>query len=287
MVSKQEIIGKEIMERIHIHDVDTGGVFTVATGSQGSAKTSILLAFAEYALAYHPDEKIFWSESYKAPLQITKLEPKKYRFYCKHGLDFIFRDRDKKRKPIKMPFVSFKDYDDLYEKAKLGKINVAFFGNRMYWMDFIEHVAGLGEWVHIFIDEISEVCPAYQPGNVWKRIGDFSDSTVKDVRKDFINMHTNTQRITKMDHRLRDQIMIKIFLPGAIVDKKTRITQPAVDNLIKNKEMGNQAYLDYDGGFGVTVFRDIYKPRKGCHWDVICNGGRGIPYTIPSFDDEK
>jgi hypothetical protein len=42
-LSKSEVNAERILKRIHIHDLDSGGVFTEVTDSQGSGKTSILL----------------------------------------------------------------------------------------------------------------------------------------------------------------------------------------------------------------------------------------------------
>lgn len=286
MSSRQEITGRMILERIHIHNKDTGGVFTRTTGSQGSGKTSVNLGFVDYTLIHHPDEKVFFSECYRAPLQIFKLNRPVIDFYVKQGLDITFRDRDNNRKTVDFPVTYFDDYDDLYDKAKPGRVSVVFFGNRLFWMDFIEWVREVGDWVHLFIDEISEVCPAYTGGEMWKRIGRFALNTLKDVRKDMINLHTNTQSAVNVDFRVHPQVMVKIFLPGAKADKTTRVTQHAIDNLKRNPVTGNHAYLDYSGMFGVTVFKDIYKPILGKHFDVICNGGSGIPYYIvDSFGD--
>jgi len=65
---KSEIIAEKILKRIHIHDIDSGGVFTEITGSQGSGKTSVMLSFMAYTMKNYPNEKIFWSSCYYAPL---------------------------------------------------------------------------------------------------------------------------------------------------------------------------------------------------------------------------
>jgi hypothetical protein len=283
MVSKQEILGKQILKRIHIHNKNDGGVFTETTGSQGSAKTSVLLSFTDYTLTHHPDEKVFWSECYRSPLQVFKLGVENVCFLAKNDIPLVFRDRDNKHTPIKIPVIRFKDFNELYNKAKPGKVNVVFFGNRYIWMDFIDYLRNVGEWVHVYIDEMSEVCPSYSSGDMWKRIGRFSLYILKDIRKDMINLHVNTQSKINVDDRVRKQIMIKIFLPGAISDKHSRITQRAIDNLIRNPIYGNQAYLDYSGQFGVITFKDIYKPQDNLHIDAVCNGGEGEMSFIPSF----
>lgn len=267
MTSKAEVLGNQILKRIHTKDTDQGGIFGEVTGSQGSSKTSVLLGFAEYALIHHPKDKIFWSEVYNSPLQIYKMEEEKIHLMVKKGSGVIFRDRDKKLKKIKLDVTYFEDMDDCYEKALYGKVNVVFFGDRGIWRAFVKHLRGLGTWVHIFIDEFGEICPAYGAGEAWKDIGDFS-LVLKDVRKCMMNVHTNTQSIINVDYRARNQLMVKIFLPGAMADKHSRVTQKAIDNLTRDPINGNTAYIVNGGEFGVVRFKKIYKPKKGRHYEA-------------------
>lgn len=280
MVSKQTINAEKILKRIHIHNKNDGGAFILNTGSQGSAKTAVMGSFADYTALHHPEDKIFWSETYRAPLQSYKLDTP-IQFFCKEGIDFHFRDRDNKLKEFRPDIIYFNSYKELYEKAKSGIINVPFFGNRMYWMDFIDYLRDVGEWVHVFIDEIGEICPAFEKGLLWDRIGYFGKNTAKDIRKAMINVNANTQALSGIDWRVLIQVLIRIYLPGAIRGKHSRVTQKAIDNLKEDPVNGNQAYLEMKGKFGVTRFTDIYKPKEKKHHDVVCDGGEGVPYIIP------
>lgn len=40
------------------------------------------------------------------------------------------------------------------------------------------------------------------------------------------------------------------------------------ENILKNHESGSEAYLEFSGKFGKTIFKDIYKPIKGVHWEA-------------------
>ncbi len=284
MASKPEILGGKILERIHIHNFDSGGIFTLTTGSQGSAKTSVLLAFTDYDINFHPNEKIFWSECYEAPLQIFKLDKEKYKFFVQEDVPLTFRDRKQKLKHIKMPITKFHDFDDLYNKAKPGVANVVFFGDRLLWMPFIMYLRSIGEWCNIYIDEFAEICPSYESGDTWKTIGKFSNKILKDIRKCMLNLHTNTQALQNIDDRAVKQTMIQIYLPGSIPSKHSRVTQGAIDNLIRSPTKGNQAYLDARGEFGITTFTDIYKPLPERQIDAICNGGEGKYNLFLSFN---
>lgn len=268
MVSKQEIIATKIMERIHIQDKDAGGLFSMTTGGMGVGKTSAMLAFAEYCIINHPKQKIFWSESYNAPLQAFKIrDSKKLSIFVKSGQNIIFRDRDKHLEKRKFNVTYFGDFNDLYKKAKPGRINMIFFGDRHMWMEFIAYLRGVGEWVHVFIEELGEVTPGTSRDKLWGRIQTFS-AVAKDIRKCMMNVHCNTQTLMDIDYRVRQKIMLLILLPGARVGRNsTRVTQTAIDNLHRSPT-GNSAYLSYMGEFGVTKFTDIYTPVKGYHIDA-------------------
>ena len=266
-LTKSEYHAKRILQRCHKHDQDAGGVFSLVTGSQGSGKTSVLLSFMNYAMQHQPNEKIFFSNCYNAPLQFPKVGKDRFHIMVKKDSNVTFHDRNQRLKQIYPKVTYFKDFQDCYDKAKPGICNAVFFGNRMKWMEFINHLRGVGEWVHVFIDELSEIAPQFQAGKTFHRIGNFAND-LKEVRKCMINVHTNTQSVADIDHRIRSKVMIRIYLPGARTENVSRITQKAIDNLIENTETGNQAYLEYSGKFGQTFFQDIYKPVKGIHWEA-------------------
>lgn len=255
------------MRRVHIHNPDYGGIFSETTGSQGSGKTAILLSFAKYTMQHYPEEKIFWRSSYGSPLQFFKIGDKKWNIMIKRGANVVFRNRDKKLQHIDLKSTYFDGFDDLYDKAKPGYINAVFFGNKWLWLDFIDWARSTGEWAHYYIDELGDVAPSFTSGDNWKKIGDFAN-VLKDVRRCMMNVHTNTQSTKDVDYRVRAKIMLKIFLPGAVVDSTTRVMQRAVDNLMRNPIKGNQAYLDIGGQFGVTIFSDVFRPTEGYHIDA-------------------
>lgn len=263
-ISRTEIEAKEIMKRIVHHDQDTGGVYVEVTGAQGSGKTSVMLGFLEQILKFYPKEKIFWSSSYKSPLQFLKLGEENYdkiKFLVKEGSGVYFVNR-KTGKKLDLNVTYFTDFDDLYEKSEYQHCNAVFFGDRMEWMNFIEFLRSKYDWTHVFIDEFGEVAPSDQSGKFWSRIKQFSE-VVKEVRKCDVNLFTNSQSVTDVDYRVRKKIMVKIFLPGAHADRKARVSQKAIDNLERDPVNGNYGYLEYSGKFGRLRFTKIYRPPQG------------------------
>jgi len=269
-ISKSEIIAERLLKRCHVHDFDSGGILSLITGGMGAGKTSIMLSFVDYTLKHYPDEKIFWSNTYNAPIQSLRIGMDKHHIMVLQGSDVTFHDRKQKLKQIYPKITEFDGFEDLYSKAIPGKLNCVFFGSRNIWMDFIHYLRSVGEWVHVFIDELSEISPAFTSGILFKQIGRFSID-LKEVRKCMMNIHTNTQALPDVDHRIRTKIMLRVFLPGAKSGKESRLSQSALDNLIENPSHGNEAYIESSGRFGRTQFCDIYLPNKKEQWEAHGN----------------
>lgn len=269
-LSKSEVNARRILKRIHDHDMDQGGTFSLSTGAQGSAKTSVMLSFMSYTLLNYPQEKLFWSNCYFSPMQFVKIGTGRFHIMVKENSNVTFHDRTNKLKQVYPKITIFKDYQDLYGKAQPGICNGVFFGDRMLWMGFIHYLRSVGTWNHVFIDELSEISPAFTGGKLWKQIRDFAVD-VKEIRKCMINLHTNTQAISDIDHRIRNKIMIKIFMPGSKTGKDSRLTQTALDNLDEDPINGNQSYLEHSGRFGKIRFKDIFKPDPKMLWEARVN----------------
>lgn len=268
MVSKTEIEGRKIIDRTLGRDQDHGGVLAEITGAQGTSKTSTLLAFTNFTQIRHPEEKIFWREQTRAPLQIFKLGVGKYEFLVKKGSEVVFRDRNNKLQIVDdredLPIRYFDTYEDAYNMATPGKASVVFFHDHYEWMDFIDYLREAGEWLNVFLDEMADIAPADCSGDLYGRIRDFS-GTMGSVRRCMMNVFYNTQTVADVNWRIRKKVMLKVFLPGAKADRRSRITQRAIDALDRNPVLGNEAYLDYGGEFGKIRFTDIYKPDHSRH----------------------
>lgn len=276
-LTKSEVVARRILRRIHCHDADHGGTLIEITGAQGSGKTSAMLSFMAYTLKHYPQEKVFWSSTYNAPLQFPKIIQHQppgedtYHIMVLKKSGVSFHDRDNGLKQIHPPVTTFTDFDDCFKKAKPGMCNAVFFGDRMMWIDYIHYLRSVGQWVHVFIDELSEIAPAFTGGKTWKKIRDFSND-LKEARKCMMTIVCNTQSVTDIDHRVRTKVMIKVYLPGARSDTTSRITQKALDNLDEDLIHGHEAYLEYGGKFGRNKFRDIYKPIPRIHWEARVDG---------------
>jgi hypothetical protein len=267
-LTKSEVNANWILQRINLHDWESGGIVGIVSGSQGAGKTSVMLSFLLYALIHHPDEKVFWSNCYNAPLQFMKLPKKYWNIMFKEGVDLRVLDRKDNLRDITetIPITRFTTLDDLYKKAKPGKCNAVFFGDRHVWIKLLHHLRSVAEWNHLYLDEISEIVPQFSSGRLWRQIEKFSID-LKEARKCNINVFFNSQSMTDVEHRILTNVMVNIFMPGAHATKHSRISQGAIDNLTMDKINGNHGYLEYSGKFGRTVFKDIFKPPEQS-WEV-------------------
>jgi len=288
MPSKSEIIGQKLMNRVLSRNKDYGGILGEITGAQGTGKTSVLLSLTHRTIERNPDEKIFWREQTNAPIQIFKLGLDKINFMVPEDESVVFRDRDAKLAEVEVdPVTKFKlkeitykiknedgktkeatrivpDYRDVYKKGQRGKANLVFFKSTYDWMEFLTSLREAGEWSNVFIDEMADICPSVNSGNLFKRIIKFS-GTMGAVRRCMMNVFYNTQTAQDVDWKIRKKVMLMIFLPGAIKDKKSRVSQKAIDNLVRDPKNGNEAFLDMGGDFGRVRFKDIYRPVPGYH----------------------
>ena len=280
MVSKPEVEGGNLLHLLLGQTQDLGGAFSCITGGMGGGKTSAMFAWLIYNLLHYPDQKIFLSETYGAPLQcfklLSKIPREKLHFMVMKNSNVVFRDRNKHLAEVNMHQTYFEsaqvtddddnvigyipNYASLYEKALPGHINVVFFGDRLKWMDFMRYLRRTSEWNHIYIDELGEIAPAGTSGANWKRVGNFANFT-KDIRKCMMKVTCNTQAVRDSDYRVWDKFMFLIFLPGSMKDEKhSRVNQGAIDNL--RADPYNQAYISSKGKFGKIVFKDVFAPVK-------------------------
>jgi len=272
--------GRKLLSQLLSQTEDFGGAFSCITGGMGGGKTSAMFSFITYNVEHYPSQRIFFSETYGAPLQtfklLSKLPKDKIRFLVMENSNVIFRNRKKRLAEVDLNPTYFKstpvvdeednvidykpDYNDLYDKSLPGHVNVVFFGNRLKWMGFMKFLRHTGDWNHIFIDELGEIVPNGTSGANWKEIGSFANFA-KDIRKCMMKVVCNTQAIRDSDYRVWDKFMFLIFLPGAMKDEKhSRVMQQAIDSL-KNKPY-NQAYISSKGKFGKIMFTDIFVPDK-------------------------
>jgi len=259
-----ETQGKKLWHRLIERNIDHGGILGEITGAQGTSKTATLLFLADFIMKYRPYEKIFFREQIDAPLQIFKIgNSNKYNFFVKSDAEIVFRDRNNKLSPINLQHKVFDTYADLYEMAQPNKVSVVFFKSDTEWMEFIEYLRNVGEWVNILIDEMADVTPEGAGGKEFKRVEKFS-TTMGAVRRCMMNLMYNTQSVADVHWKIRHKVMMHVYFRGARRDNQSRIKQKFIDTLDVNERKGNEAWIESMGTFGKIRFSSIYtvNPKK-------------------------
>jgi len=266
--SRQEAAFVEIMDRIQTQNDDIGAVFLEATGIPGVAKTAVILTFLEDTIINHPDQKCFWRNPFNAPFQFTKLGPGKWEIFIEEDSEITFHDRDDKLKKINIPYKTFTNFDKLYEQATPGKCTAVFFKDQIKWIDFLKYLNSIGEWTHVFLDEYGELFPFGSSGALYKRIQDASD-ILKEVRKCRTNVYATTQVTSDVDYRVRNKLMVLVYMYGAKPMSRSKVSQYAIDSLDRDLVKGNEGWIEYGYGiYGKGRFTKIYKPIPGQNWEA-------------------
>jgi hypothetical protein len=247
-----------VVSKMKEHNPDKGGLFSIIVGSTGAGKTGTMFYCLIDNIRRYPNEFVFLSECYNAPLQFTKLPKDKVNIMVQNDC-CRFVDRVKK-KPCVPEHTVFTDYADCYNKAKRGKINVLFLEDRKDLMEFISWtVLNAMEWVTFGIDELSEIVPSYSSGNVYRRIEKFS-WVLKDCRKSDVNIIATVQSAPLVDFKCLHMKQILIYMPGSMQYKHSRVFQSALDSLQEDEIKGNPAIVEGYNRYVRTRINTIYKP---------------------------
>lgn len=255
ILAKKTVNGAKITKRILERNPDNGAVAVEITGLQGSGKTSLELWFADTILKKYPEEMVLWRDSLNSPLQFTKIGYGKYKILIEAGSQLKFAYAETLQ-PANVPFTTFTDMEDLYSKCKKGKINAVYFKDEYSWIDFIKYLRIQPGWQSVFLDEYEDVCPQRCRGEQWHR-NEWFGNNIKLVRKQLVSVFGNTQSNMDVDVRVRNKMMIWIYLFGARVDNMSPIFQKTVSSL----KIG-EAWLDWGHSIYGEVKFPAYYPQK-------------------------
>jgi len=247
--------GEKIRNRIFNRNKAEGGVTIETVGVQGSGKTSLDLHLAEITRRKYPKELIFYRDSIESPVQFNRVD--NWQIYAEEGATLKFRDYDT-NKYFDLPVITFKDFNDLYRKAKFKTINVVYFKKEYTWIDFLNYLRrhmhrGSG-WKTVILEEYEDIAPQYAGGKRWRKNLLYSKNA-KNIRKGLVNTFANTQSKGDVSHFIRSKLMMRSYLRGSKVDDVSPIEQRFIDKL----KIG-EAAIDYGSNFGKITFNP-YPPK--------------------------
>jgi len=254
--------GKRIYDVMQSRNPDPGATTILVIGGMGGVKTSACLDYVEKIMQWQPDERVFWRESLKSPVQFKKIIGFDYTIFVEKDYNLVFKNI-RTNKVFKPEIVVFKDFDELLQKSKGQTLNVVFFKQNTSWVDFIQFLNNNDGWFTIAMDEIEDVFPSETSGEDWKQMQKFAN-IIKHCRRGLVTLIGNTQQTYNIDHRIRSKIMIHLYGFGAKLEGYSRINRKCLDNITKGEFWIEEGYTR----FGYIKIKKIHKPQ-GDPWTIF------------------
>lgn len=260
-----KIEGKRLYKLLYNdYDFNFGGNVVGISGAQGSVKTTVCLDLAEKKLAHHNDEKIFWRETLKSPMQCQRLIKYDYNIYiekdCK--LQFI---KAKTQKVFDPDVIYFDGVKDLYNMVDYGVINVVFFKSSKGWTNLIEECnINSNQWDTVFLDEMEGLYYAGANNQTEDRWWDWMNSSgevIKECRKSHTSVIGNYHDENLIDHRIKNKFMFYMYGFGAVVNRsRSRIKQSMADGC----PMGTFCIAQGRNRYGKVKIKQHYPAIDDC-----------------------
>lgn len=271
--SRTALEGRELLNNIFTHNDNIGAKSVLILGQPGSCKTAVSCSFGEYFINHFPNDKIFWRSALNAPIQIFKL-PKWHIYIEKDSGVRLFNRKTKQditdELKRKRKVTYFKNYNDLYKKAKPGVCNCVFFADKHYkgikkdegtvgWFGFIRYLLHSFDWCHVFFDEYQEMVKSGNGEQMWHQIDKHSDD-VSTARKSLVGLYANAHQTQEVDYRVLSNFMTTIHMYGARKYKHSMVSKQALGSIKKpSKKIGAEAWISEAGRYGKITFKKVYE----------------------------
>jgi len=275
-VDTKTIKAEELFNRILSHDNDMGAQSEISFGQPGSCKTAVDCSIADYFMKNHPEDKLFWRNPLRAPLQVFKLPQWQIFLEDGGGIRLYNRDTSKDitdKMERKGEVIYFKTFQQLINKAQGGVLNCVFFrdshiknvnndNGTLQWFEFIRYLTEFNKWYHIFLDEYQEMAKAGNQKKMWHLIDEHSND-VSSARKCNVGLHVNCHQTYEIDHKVLANIMIVLQMYGSKIYKHSPVSKRALGGIKRPSEsLVAEAWVSEGGNFGKMTFKKIYKLPK-------------------------
>ena len=275
-VDTKTIKAEELFNRILSHDNDMGAQSEISFGQPGSCKTAVDCSIADYFMKNHPEDKLFWRNPLRAPLQVFKLP--RWQIFLEEGGGIRLYNRDNgkditDKMEQKGEVIYFKTFPQLVNKAQGGVLNCVFFRDShvknvendkgtLQWFSFIRYLTEFNKWYHIFLDEYQEMAKAGNQKKMWHLIDEHSND-ISSARKCNVGLHVNCHQTHEIDHKVLANIMIVLQMYGSKPYKHSPVTKKAIGGIKRPTELlGAEAWISEGGNFGKMTFKEVYKLPK-------------------------
>jgi len=215
-----------VADKLFWRDPRFGGITAIVFGEMGAGKTTFL---TNIALAMFKHDYIIWRGMFSA--QALYYWPKEFQLLVPDGFKLKVWNIDK-RTPVNLEAYHFSNYEQMLDALEINRLNVVFMPIDM-WKEFVSTLHKLWDrnaWLTLIFDEVEELCPPYAQGEDW-RINERIAEAVKEYRKCWISFYCATQQPSDVDYRLRNKMMLRVYLKGAKKMSIERFRQELIDNL--------------------------------------------------------
>jgi len=246
------------------YDFNFGGSVVGISGAQGSVKTTVCLDLAEKKLEHHPNEKIFWRETLKSPMQCERLLFNDYKIYVEKDYNLKFL-KPLSNIVVKPDVTFFDDIEQLYDIAECGIINTVFFKSNKSWSHLID-ICNLNSatWNTVFLQEMEGLYYAganNQTSELWWDFMRDSGEIIKECRKSHTSVIGDYHDENLIDHRVKNKFMFFLYGFGAIVNpSRSRVKQSMVDRC----KLGEFCIAHGRNRFGKIKINNFYPSVNDC-----------------------
>ena len=245
-------IGEKLTKNMLFHTKNIGGTLSIATGEQGSGKTSLLLYFSEILM--NNNEVVIWRGREVAQWHRLKNWKNRVKIFIHKDVNPTFyKIIDESHSKVKIPYHTYEHPKDIINNIEKGKLNVIYEpkfykvsdeireeiyystgykikGNfpkgSYFWFDlFYSLITRMDRrFISVMIDECDDVFPQNPCGDLWKLQEWFKD-LLKDARKSLISVYAGTHNLWDVDYRVLGKFQSYIYLKGS-KPLKTSLVNP-------------------------------------------------------------
>jgi len=296
--------GRELAKKLLTQDPNNGRE-VIITGAKGAGKTTLMLRFAEALMG---KEYVIWRG--RTVDQYNRLPNwrERVKIFVHKDMDVKFKkmiigQKEPEQLRLKSLIVRYSKPIGIIEQLEIDKLNVVYepkffqvseeFADHVlektgieihelidsemkaayFWFEFdwtlLQEKGGI--WVAEFKDEAHQIYPQNAPGlHYW--LNQYAMYAMDDFRKQLISHFLSTHMITHIDSNIRAKMPFRIYLRGAVVERKQSamrlksVTMDLPKGVAKIEEIGS-GYGEFrfkpypEPGYNIVMFSKWKGPR--------------------------